>query len=333
MIDFEPNYRALGRAGLEPFVPALRHTIEHKLEAGHGDFPRWQSALANLPEITPGLIRLDVDRPQIGTGNDADASQKRSLEVALRALHPWRKGPFEIFGLHIDSEWRSDMKWRRVANRISPLQDRLVLDVGSGNGYYALRMIGAGARFVLAVDPTWLFVAQFAALNKYVSSDRVVVAPLAMEELPANMGIFDTVFSMGVLYHRRSPITHLHELLVALRPGGELVLETLVIEPSHAQLMLPEDRYAKMRNVWFIPTTDLLQQWLVYAGFIDTAVIDTVTTTIEEQRSTEWMHFESLSSYLDSDDPSLTIEGLPAPRRAILTAKKPDLSGAPLPGI
>lgn len=323
MIDFQPHYLALAQTAVEPFGADLRRVIDRKLERGHGDFPRWEQALQALPPVTPTLVRFDVDCPQIGARDDADAGQRATIEAALRQLHPWRKGPFEIFGITINSEWRSDMKWRRLADRISPLKDRLVLDVGSGNGYYALRMIGAGARFVLAIDPTWLFVVQFAALNKYAGAKNTFVAPLAMEELPPGMGIFDTVFSMGVLYHRRSPVSHLLELYTALRPGGELVLETLVVESSQGSLVIPRDRYAKMRNVWFIPTTDILRQWLGFAGFVDSAVLDTTLTTGEEQRATDWMHFESLSDYLDSQDPSLTVEGLPAPRRAILRAKKP----------
>ncbi|MEW8068099.1 MAG: DUF1698 domain-containing protein, partial [Candidatus Thiodiazotropha endolucinida] len=45
-------------------------------------------------------------------------------------------------------------------------------------------------------------------------------------------------------------------------------------------------------------------------------------TTIEEQRATEWMRFESLADYLDPADRSLTIEGYPAPRRAVFVARQ-----------
>ena len=56
---------------------------------------------------------------------------------------------------------------------------------------------------------------------------------------------------MGVLYHRRSPIDHLLELKGCLQTGGELVLETLVIDGGLGEVLVPENRYAKMRNVWF----------------------------------------------------------------------------------
>jgi tRNA (mo5U34)-methyltransferase len=323
MIDFEPYYTALGRTAIAPFVQHIRHSVELKLDKGHGDFPHWDEALAQLPDIAPTQVLLDVDCLRIGSADEVDETQRSTLRTTLLGLHPWRKGPFEIFGIHIDSEWRSDLKWRRLAGQISPLRDRLVLDVGSGNGYYALRMKAAGARFVLGIDPTWLFVLQFEALNKYVATQSVFVAPLALEELPTNMGIFDTVFSMGVLYHRRSPVSHLLELWGTLRPGGELVLETLVIEPQDGSLLMPADRYAKMRNAWFIPTTELLIQWLTFVGFTESCVIDVTPTTANEQRATEWMHFESLADFLDPNDSSKTAEGLPAPRRAIIRAKKP----------
>ena len=146
--------------------------------------------------------------------------------------------------------------------------------------------------------------------------------PLGIEQLPPDIKGFDTVFSMGVFYHRQSPFEHLADLRGALCNGGELVLETLVIEGGEGQVLVPQGRYAKMRNVWFIPTTETLHKWLQRAGFKDVKLIDVSVTTVDEQRSTEWMRFESLADYLDPQDQSLTIEGYPAPRRAIFIAKR-----------
>jgi tRNA (mo5U34)-methyltransferase len=52
-------------------------------------------------------------------------------------------------------------------------------------------------------------------------------------------------------------------------------------------------------------------------------VVDVNVTSTQEQRSTEWMSFHSLENFLDPDDHSKTIEGYPAPRRAIITANAP----------
>jgi len=238
-------------------------------------------------------------------------------------LHPWRKGPFELFGVHIDTEWRSDWKWERLQQRIDPLPGRRVLDVGCGSGYHCWRMLGDGATQVIGIDPTPLFVVQFWALQKYLQRDNIWVLPLGIEQVPPRLQAFDSVFSMGVLYHRRSPMDHLQELKDCLRPGGQLVLETLVIEGGPGDTLLPEGRYARMGNVWFLPSCDTLLSWLRKLGFVEPELVDVTVTSAQEQRSTQWMTFHSLADFLDPQDSSKSIEGYPAPRRAIVTARAP----------
>jgi len=210
-----------------------------------------------------------------------------------------------------------------VCDAISPLEDRLVLDVGCGNGYYALRMRGQGARMVIGIDPTLLYVLQYQAIAKFIEPQPVHLLPLRVHEIPAESRAFDTVFSMGVLYHQREPETHLKQLREALKPGGELVLETLVLPGDEASAKAPDNRYARMRNVWLLPTIAKLTVWLQRCGFSAITLADVTMTTVEEQRSTEWMPWESLAEALDPADPSLTVEGWPAPRRATMVAKNP----------
>jgi tRNA (mo5U34)-methyltransferase len=182
-------------------------------------------------------------------------------------------------------------------------------------------MLGEGAAEVIGIDPTPLFVVQFWALQKYLQQQNIWVLPAGIEQVPAKLKAFDTVFSMGVLYHRRSPMDHLMELRDCLRPGGELVLETLVIEGGPGATLVPAGRYARMGNVWFLPSTDTLLGWLAKVGFDNPTVVDVTVTSTEEQRSTDWMTFHSLKDFLDPNDPSKSIEGYPAPTRAIVTAK------------
>jgi tRNA (mo5U34)-methyltransferase len=240
----------------------------------------------------------------------------------LISLVPWRKGPFRVGDIVIDAEWRSDLKWARVANAIAPLADRLVLDVGCGNGYYALRMIGAGARAVVGIDPTLVYLAQFQAIRHWLPPIPVQLLPLRLNELPPSIGCFDTVFSMGVLYHQREPLEHLAQLRDTLRAGGELVLETLVLPGEQPEVRRPRDRYARMRNVWKLPTVPGLLHWLGESGFTNKRLVDVSRTTRGEQRSTEWMPFESLAEALLPGDPLQTVEGWPAPRRALVIATR-----------
>jgi tRNA (mo5U34)-methyltransferase len=290
-------------------------------ESRFGDLPRWKLAFKNLPDITPSTVCLNGSR--VGVDGEISDEERQQLKHALMGLHPWRKGPFELFGIHIDTEWRSDWKWDRLKNAITPLSGRTVLDVGCGSGYHCWRMRGENAELVVGIDPTPLFVMQYFALQKYLQNPAVAVLPLGIEHLPEKLQAFDTTFSMGILYHRRSPFDHLIALRDTLRSGGQLVLETLVIDGKLGEVLVPTGRYSKMGNVWFIPSTATLESWLLKAGFKSPQLIEVNTTSTEEQRSTEWMSFHSLAQFLDPNDLSKTIEGLPAPRRATFICDAP----------
>jgi len=289
--------------GLEEWVDALLPVVSERMSAAsHGDFEHWSAILSQLAETSTG------------------ATTTREL---LMQLSPWRKGPFDIAGIHIDTEWRSDLKWQRLKDRIAPLSGRNVLDVGCGNGFYALQMQKAGARSVIGVDPTLLYVMQFLAVNIFERNPDVFVLPVRLHELPLPARKFDTTFSMGVLYHQRAPIDHLKQLRQTLRADGQLVLETIFLPGEDAFAATPPDRYARMRNVWLLPTLAELTVWLDRSGYRDIEIIDKSLTTSDEQRSTEWMTFESLREALDPDDANLTVEGWPAPNRVVITASSP----------
>jgi tRNA (mo5U34)-methyltransferase len=323
VIDYQPLVERWKNGGLATWAESLAADIARDFHARrYGDLPRWLAALDALPTLQASQIDLNASAISVGQPGDCSSEQLLQLEQGLRALHPWRKGPFDLFGIHIDTEWRSDWKWERLSAAIEPLSGRRILDVGCGSGYHCWRMLGAGAAEVIGIDPTPLFVVQFWALQKYIANPNIWVLPLGIERVPPRLEAFDTVFSMGVLYHRRSPIDHLMELQDCLAANGQLVLETLVIEGDENQCLVPSGRYARMGNVWFIPSVDMLLTWLGKVGFKNPMLVDVGATPVEEQRSSEWMQFHSLAQFLDPADASKTVEGYPAPRRAIITANK-----------
>lgn len=318
------NYTSLQNQLAGSLLEPLARCIPTDLAASnrHGDFAGWYGALQALPTITPDSFEL-LKCVHIGSSGQLSDEGREQLQQNLMALHPWRKGPLELFGIQIETEWRSDWKWERLLPHISSLQGRTVLDVGCGNGYHCWRMAGSGAALVIGVDPHLLFTMQYWAVRHFLREPPVHVLPLALEDMPEAMQAFDTVFSMGVLYHRRSPFDHLISLRHSLRAGGELVLETLVIEGGEGSVLVPQGRYARMPNVWFLPTCNTLRSWLEKSGYIDIELVDVNKTSIAEQHTTSWMTFDSLPEALDPENPALTIEGYPAPLRAVFIAKKP----------
>ncbi len=298
------------------FTDNLPESLTETLRKKHGDSPRWEQALLDLPEFEN--LAVDLNSGVIIKGDTHEVA----LHDALKRLMPWRKGPFQFSESFVDTEWRSDFKWDRVSQHLD-LTHKNILDVGCGNGYYGYRMLGKGAKSVIGVDPNWLFLYQYLSVRKYLPTAPIWQLPMTLEEMPQELECFDMTFSMGVFYHRRSAIDHLYQLKGTLRPGGELVLETLVIEGDKNTVLMPDDRYAQMRNVWYLPSVAALKLWLERVGFIDVRCVDLSKTTIDEQRTTEWMNYLSLPDFLDPDDDSKTVEGHPAPMRAVMLARKP----------
>ena len=326
LFNFNALYDRVSGSRWKDWADQLRNEIPATLEVSrNGHLPLWVDIFDKLPVITPDEVHLDQSIIKVKSNNALPEATIKQIDTLLLQMVPWRKGPFRIYDVRIDTEWQSYQKWDRLKDAIAPLGNRRILDVGCGNGYYALRMIGAGARFVVGVDPYLRYIMQFKMLRHFLgeSANEIQLAPVGFESIPSNLQMFDTVFSMGVLYHHRSPFDHLQRLFESLRSGGELVLESIVIDGSAQSVLVPEGRYAKMRNVWFIPSALAIEVWLKKTGFKNIRTIDISTTTIQEQRSTRWMPYESLVDFLNSNNPEKTFEGYSAPKRAIILAEKP----------
>lgn len=345
---------------LEPLIHSLRQALNHP----KGNTVKYTQALRELPEISTHVKRLDLDAVTAGCREDIPEKERErileNLYNALQMLSPWRKGPFNLFDISIDTEWRSNLKWRRLEHHLSPLKNRRILDIGCSNGYYMFRMAQYDPWLVLGVDPQHTFYFQYLTLQKYLNLERVMFLPIPFDDLPVLDEYFDTIFCMGVLYHRKSPLDMLTTIREMMKKGGELVMENLIIEADHLQAkpahhptpsnplkkesvrspfnpsfdyhsyqsneamplcLFPTDRYAKMRNVFFIPNVPAMTAWLERAGFTNIRCADISRTDPNEQRKTEWIKTESLTDFLDPGDPSKTVEGYPAPVRAIFIAE------------
>lgn len=303
---------------LSPICDELLSTSKQTLTVKNGNRPKWESALNEIKEYAKGSV--DYQAPYL----NINVTDNALLQTSLKKLMPWRKGPYQIGSLQLDSEWRGDMKWDRVLPHIQPLQGKTVLDVGAGNGYFTYLMALSGAQIALGIEPFLLFNYQFRAIHTLMNNPpNAFVLPLKLEQMPKQT-LFDTVFSMGVLYHTKEHLLHLQQLKSLLLKDGELILETLVIDKKYGEQIIPKERYARMRNVWCLPSTDTLHIWLEKTGFKNIKLLDVTKTTSKEQRATHWIgdNTQSIKDFLDPNDNDLTVEGLPAPLRAIFICQK-----------
>lgn len=308
---------------IDHWYNALKAVVTDKrrfLENAKGNYLKFQAVLDKMPKVKPSIVDFKGSAVIIGHPSDLGAKNAQMIRDALEQLCPWRKGPFNLFGIFIDSEWQSWMKWERLVPHISDLKGRRILDIGSSNGYYMFRMAACNPLMVLGLEPQSNFYCQYLAMQKYGCQENIFCLPVPHEALPKMDGYFDTVFCMGVLYHQKSPVQMLKDICDSMKPGGELVLENLILDSKDNLCLFPKDRYAKMRNVFFIPDLLVMESWLLRAGFKDIRCVDIVRTSCEEQRKTPWIQTETLEDFLDPDDPDKTQEGYPAPVRAIFIA-------------
>ena len=116
--------------------------------------PHQQHQRTDAREISNGMLTVSWG-----------ATSSENIELSLRKLLPWRKGPFLLNDLVLQSEWLGDLKWERINKKIRPLKNKRVLDIGAGNGYFSIRMALEGANKVLGIEPFMLFNYQFSAIE------------------------------------------------------------------------------------------------------------------------------------------------------------------------
>jgi len=276
----------------------------------------YQEAIAALPEYTNVKITLaDKVEVQIEDLSSADLEQIKQTALLMK---PWRKGPFQFNTLFIDSEWQSQIKYNLLEPHFD-LKDKIVGDIGCNNGYYLFRMLSQQPEKLIGFDPSAIYYSQFQFVNHFIKSD-IVYELLGVEHVEFYEHKFDTLFCLGVLYHRSDPVAMLKSLFKGLNKGGELILDTFMIDGEDEICLTPRDRYSKIPNIYFVPTVNALKNWCCRAGFESVEVLEIMKTEVNEQRKTEWIDTQSLEDFLDPDDPTKTVEGYPAPKRVYLKA-------------
>jgi tRNA (mo5U34)-methyltransferase len=278
----------------------------------------YQEAIKKLPLYEKLKVTLG-DKVQIDIA-DLTLEDASLIKETTLLMKPWRKGPFQINDLFIDSEWQSQIKYNLLEPHFD-LKDKVVGDIGCNNGYYLFRMLSHQPKQLIGFDPSAIYYSQFQFINHFIQSD-IVYELLGVEHVEFYEYKFDTLFCLGVLYHRSDPVAMLKSLFKGLNIGGELILDTFMIDGEEEMCLTPRDRYSKIPNIYFIPTVPALINWCHRAGFESVEVLETMVTQSDEQRKTEWIDTQSLEDFLDPEDETKTVEGYPAPKRVYIKAIK-----------
>jgi tRNA (mo5U34)-methyltransferase len=280
-----------------------------------------REALKNIKQIQLNNLKISLS-DCITIKNDKILTKKdfKLLKESAKTLIPWRKGPFDICGLKINSEWQSNIKYNLLRPYFD-LNNKYVADVGCNNGYYMFRMLEDNPKRIVGFDPSAIFKTQFDFVNHFIKSD-IVYEMLGVEHIKYYEIKFDFIFMLGVLYHRSDPISTLKYLKNALNKNGEIIVDSFMIDGDDEVCLVPKNRYASIPNIYFIPTVNCFKNWLNRAGFVDIEVLKITITNNKEQRVTPWTFDMSLDNFIDPKDRTKTIEGYPAPKRVYLKARK-----------
>lgn len=315
MNDIFSNWQRLllKKANLVKDHQLFNQVLQDKFAQRYYLFDYWYSLIKQLP-----IAEKIISNQPVVQLSHSGLQNKSLINGVLQELIPWRKGRFDFFGVTVEGEWRSDWKMQRLIDLPIDFADKEILDVGCGNGYFLARLIGLGAKIAVGVDPSWHYFAQFLS---FLTNHQLNIyfLPITLGDLVLRN--FDISLSMGVLYHRRNPLDHLEQMRESLKSGGQLILETLVVDGDEKTVLMPVDRYAGMKNVWFLPSVDALLIWLKRLHFQIDYVGTPVLTTLNEQRNTNWLNKPSLIDFMQKDL-TVTIENLPPPKRVMIVAKK-----------
>lgn len=316
---------------LNDFHNAQRDEIEHLLaekkqwlSQPKKGFLRYLKIHESIKHLRAKHLDTSSDVVEIGRREELNDNDFQKVHEAMRAFIPWRKGPFTVFGIEIDAEWRSERKWNRILPVLPDLKNKVIADVGCSNGYYMFRMAHQQPKWVIGFEPYLHHYSAFNTLNTFAGCDNLRIELLGVEHIGFFRQTFDLVFLMGILYHRKSPVEALENIKAALNPGGIIIIESQSIPGEDPVALSPEKTYAKAPGTYFVPTANCLKNWMLRAGFTEVEIFFSHPMSSDEQRRTDWMTFESYEDFIDPRNPAVTIEGYPAPLRVFLKGKVPN---------
>lgn len=257
----------------------------------------------------------------LGTAAELDADARQVLWRCCSFFKPWKKGPWSLFGIDIDAEWRSDLKWQRLEKKLQGLRGKKIADIGCHNGYFMFRLAAHNPALVVGFEPNLRSYFNFHFLQRFARVEHLYFEPFGVAHLDHYPAFFDLVLCLGILYHHTDPVAILRSIHRSLAKGGRVLIDCQGIDSPTPTLLLPARRYAGASGIWYLPSKQALTHWLQRTNFrhIDFFYEGYLSST--EQRRTAWADIDSLADFV-CHKKRTTVEGYPAPWRMYVEARK-----------
>lgn len=259
------------------------------------------------------------DAITIGTAAELNRDEQKKLSQHCHRFKPWKKGPWSLFGIDIDAEWRSNLKWQRL--KLNNLHGKKIADLGCHNGYFMFKLTTLNPSLVVGFEPNPRCYFNFHFLQRYAQIANIYFEPFGVAHLDNYPAYFDLVLCLGILYHHTDPIAILRHIHHSLAKGGRVIIDCQGINTASPMLLLPARRYAGATGIWYLPSPAALTHWLQRTNFHHLDFFYQDYLSPDEQRRTAWADIPSLADFINHKQHT-TIEGYPAPWRMYVTATK-----------
>ena len=105
-----------------------------------------------------------------------------------------------------------------------------VLDLGARDGFFSFECEKRGAAEVIAVDYSPGELTGFAVASKILNSKVKWITANVYRINELNLGKFDLILFLGVIYHLRNPYLAIDRIYDAIRIDGKVIVESHVID-------------------------------------------------------------------------------------------------------
>jgi 2-polyprenyl-3-methyl-5-hydroxy-6-metoxy-1,4-benzoquinol methylase len=189
------------------------------------------SAAPNTHGIGDDALESVLARPPLERRDDVCIYVEQSDDYCGNFGLQWNRfRTIQIDSLSGKSE-SHDRFYRETEWAPADLAGKTLLDLGCGAGRFAEVALEAGAR-VVAVDLSHAIFACRETVARF-PKDRYLLLQASVFDLPFRAGVFDGVYSLGVLQHTPDPLRAIECLVPPLKPGGRLA--TWIYETSGRQ--------------------------------------------------------------------------------------------------